>query len=68
MLGMVVFAWSVLLHGMTLYADAVKDGWELTVDDVKKALTGPQPEQDAIPVLVEEDDNICQYEEDQESM
>lgn len=61
LLGLVVFAWAVMLEMLEAWAVAVGEGWELTLADARKAVfggggSGSEPEQaqaDAIPVLVE---------------
>jgi len=68
LLGLVVFAWTVIFEMLGLWAVAVGEGWELTLADARKAIFGadddeaePEPPQsgpeqaqsDAIPVRVE---------------
>lgn len=61
MLGMVAFAMSVLFEGVCRYADAVGEGWELTVADMKNAIVPQQSDYDDAglePIPVRADDEI----------
>lgn len=58
MLGFVAFAMAIAIEGLTVWAELVGKGWELTVQDLKRSFAQVRggARQERVPVLIESDD------------